>query len=233
MRRIAFALAAAVASLFLIAPDHAAVAAPSPLRMLAVGDSLTVGYGAPAGQGWTAEFVKQAAAAGTEVQITTLAVGGWGTADVLPQLAAAILATQPDLVVLSLGTNDAADPTLNGFEARYGKILTTLLDISPALIAPAWIEYSAAPGWMQLSVTEGSANDAIYRCLAARAWLGSRLAGLPDYQPITWTYLGPDGIHLTAGGYQVMGRQVYRAVRANYGWATIPDEYPALTGHRP
>lgn len=235
MRRI-LAVLVLFATMLVALPSP--VHALTPLRILAIGDSLTVGYGDPSG-GWRTEFATLAAAAGVEAHIDSYAVGGWGTTDVLPGLAAVLVATKPDLVVVAIGTNDAAGGGVDvaGFEVRYQRILGTILDASSALVAPAWMTYSQPPASSVLSLGEGLRNDAIFRCELARGWLATppapRLAGLVDLQPISPSLLAVDGIHLTPAGYQVMGRQIYRGVRVAYGWPAIPDELPALTGHRP
>lgn len=228
MRRVLVALVLLATMLVALpSPSHAL----SPLRVLAVGDSLTVE------PGWRNEFSALAAAAGVDVQYDVYAVRGWGTADALPGLAAVLVATKPDLVVVLLGTNDSAAGATDvpGFEARYQRMLGTILDASSATVAPAWMTYSQPPA--TLAAGEALRNDAIFRCIAARGWLATppapRLAGIVDLQPISPSLLGPDGIHLTAAGEAVEGRQVYRAVAPGKGWPAIPDEVPPLTGHRP
>lgn len=237
-RRSILTASAAAPAAALAAAAPARADPPTSRRVLGLGDSLTVGYGDPAG-GWPPEFAALAAAAGTTVNIDSYAVGGWGTTDALPGLAAVLVATRPDLVVVAIGTNDAAGGGVDvaGFEARYQRILGTILDASSALVAPAWMTYSQPPASPVLTAGEALRNDAIFRCLAARGWLASppapRLAGIVDLQPISPSLLSPDGIHLTPAGYAVMARQIYRGVRGAYGWPAIPDEVPALTGHRP
>ena len=227
MRRVLLALVL-LAALVVALPSPAR--ALTPLHVLAVGDSLTVDAG------WRTEFSTLAAAAGVDAQFDVYAVRGWGTADALPGLAAVLVATKPDLVVIAIGTNDAAAGASDvpGFEARYQRILGTVLDASSALVAPAWMAYSVPPS--TLAGGEAARNDAVFRCEAARGWIGGsdpRLAGLVDLQPISPSFFVADGIHLTGAGYQVMGRQIYRGVRVAYGWPAIADESPALTGHRP
>jgi lysophospholipase L1-like esterase len=230
MRRALVALLLAAAVLFALPSPARAL---TPLHVLAVGDSLTVD------PGWRVEFSTLAAAAGVDAQFDVYAVRGWGTADALPGMAAVLVATKPDLVVIAIGTNDSAAGAgdVPGFEDRYQRLLGTILDASSAAVAPAWLAYSQPPASAALTVGEGMRNDAIFRCIAARGWLASppapRLAGIVDLQPISPSYFVADGIHLTAAGEAVMGRQVYRGVRASQGWPAIPDESPALTGHRP
>lgn len=205
-------------------------------EVLALGDSLTVGYGPDSDKmAWRGEFIAQAKAAGTDIHMNMLAVGGWSTADVLPQLAATLLSVKPDLVIVCLGTNDSADPTLNGFEARYSKIIATILDMSDALIEPCFIQYSAIG--VPFATTQGKANDAIFRIMANRGVFepggNPRFVGWADLSVIPWTYLSSDGVHLTPEGYKVMGRQIYRGAQGGEGWTVIPVETVPLDGHRP
>jgi lysophospholipase L1-like esterase len=228
MRRIV-AVAMLLAALLLTTPSMAARAL-SPLRILAIGDSLTVGYGDPSGEAWRGPFTNLATAAGVDASISMLAVGGWSTRDVLPQLGAALLATEPDLVIVCIGTNDAKDPTLDGFESRYASIIATILDLSTAKLAPCLLQYSALPGDPPLAVTEGRVNDAIRRILAGRGVFTAagnpRFVGWADLTTITPEYLTADGVHPGRAGYAVMGRQIYRGIHAFYGWPTIRPENP-------
>lgn len=215
---------------------------PPPLvrKVLAIGDSTTRGgYGGddPARVAWREEFASLAGAAGVHIDMTVMAVGGWSTADVLPQLVAVLLSVKPDLVIINLGTNDAKDPTLAGFRARYESIIGAILDSSDAQIAPSFITYSAIG--VPFATVEGHVNDIIWSIMDSRGVFGpggfgpgTRWAGWAHNDLITWTYL-VDGVHLYHAGYQVMGRQEYRAVAGNEGWPAIPDEVPALSGHRP
>jgi lysophospholipase L1-like esterase len=223
-------------------PSHANVnPPPATLNVLALGDSITRGgYGGddPARVAWRQEFAQLAAAAGTTVDMTVMAAGGWSTADVLPQLAAVLIAVRPDLVIINLGTNDAKDPGLAGFRSRYASILGTILDVSDAKIAPTFVVYSAIG--VPFATVEGQVNDQIYGLLSERGVFavggsgpGTRWAGWASCDRIAWTYL-VDGVHLFHAGYQLMGRQYYRAVAGTYGWPAIPDDSPtSLSGHRP
>jgi lysophospholipase L1-like esterase len=212
----------------LLATPLIAARALTPLRILAVGDSLTVGYGDPSGKAWRGPFTTLATAAGVDVRMSMLAVGGWSTRDVLPQLGAALLATEPDLVVVCIGTNDAKDATLDGFEARYASIIATILDLSTAKMVPCLLQLSALPGNPPLAAAEARANDIIRGILAARGVFSAggnpRFAGWADLSTIAPAYLTADGVHPGRAGYAAMGRQIYRGVRASYEWPPISPE---------
>jgi lysophospholipase L1-like esterase len=241
MRRI-FAVLVLLATLVVVLPGvGAADSPPATLRVLALGDSITRGgYGGddPGRVAWRREFVDLAAAAGTTVDMTVMAAGGWSTADVLPQLAAVLLDKRPDLVIIALGTNDAKDPGLAGFRDRYSRILGTILDVSDAQIALTLITYSAIG--VPFATTEASVNDTIWSLMSERGLFapggigpGTRWAGWAHCDAIAWTYL-VDGVHLYHAGYVVMGWLMYEAVMGNYGWPAVSlSPAPLLTGHRP
>ncbi len=95
-------LAALVAwSLALAAPASAA----EPLRILALGDSLTAGYGLAPEDGFVAQLQDALDAAGANVRVLDGGVSGDTTAGGLARLDWA-LADDPDLVILELGAND-------------------------------------------------------------------------------------------------------------------------------
>lgn len=88
-------------SLALAAP----VSAAEPLRILALGDSLTAGYGLSPEQGFVAQLQDALDAAGADAQVLDGGVSGDTTAGGLARLDWA-LADDPDLVILELGAND-------------------------------------------------------------------------------------------------------------------------------
>lgn len=234
-------LAALLAALLALSSPGRADSPPPTLKVLAIGDSITRGgYGGDDSTrvAWRQEFIDLAAQAGTTVDMTVFAAGGWTTNDVLPQLAAVLIATKPDLVIIALGTNDAKDPSLTGFRSRYESIVGTILEISTAQIATSFITYSV--NGVPFATTEGQINDIIWSIMDARGVFGpsgfgpgTRWAGWAHNDTIAWTYL-VDGVHLFHTGYIVMGWLMYQAVMGNYGWPAVTlSPAPLLTGHRP
>lgn len=78
-----------------------------PLRILVVGDSLSAEYGLTRGTGWV-ELLKQSLA-GTQpaTDITNASISGDTTSGGLSRIDALLGKTQPDIVVIELGANDA------------------------------------------------------------------------------------------------------------------------------
>lgn len=83
--------------------SHAAPARP--LRLLALGDSLTAGYGLPPGDGFVPRLQAALQAKGHNVTVLNGGVSGDTTAGGLTRLDWA-LADRPDAVIVELGAND-------------------------------------------------------------------------------------------------------------------------------
>ncbi|MGB8843818.1 MAG: arylesterase [Aliidongia sp.] len=75
-------------------------------KLLALGDSLTAGFGLPSEQGFTARLQAALAAAGTKIDIINAGISGDTSAGGLARLDWA-LADQPDFAIVELGANDA------------------------------------------------------------------------------------------------------------------------------
>lgn len=80
-------------------------AASEPIRLLAIGDSLTAGYGLPADVSFPVQLEAALRARGYPVAVINAGVSGDTTAGGLARLDWA-LADEPDLVLVELGAND-------------------------------------------------------------------------------------------------------------------------------
>jgi lysophospholipase L1-like esterase len=81
----------------------------TPLRFVALGDSLTEGVGDPVGdswRGWAELLADGLAPVATPAEFTNLAVSGAQTRDVLERQTPAALALRPDVVSVVIGVND-------------------------------------------------------------------------------------------------------------------------------
>jgi hypothetical protein len=232
VRAKAALLALALLATLLLAGSTPTRAAVARLHLVVVGDSIAKGYGSSDGQGWRSKLIADVAASGTELTITSYAVGGWGTADALPGLGTLLLDKDPDLVLIALGTNDALGD-IGLFEWRYNWLLNVAIDICRAKVAVAFLGYPAG----LLGVRVGYANDAIWRASYAHGFMASprpaRFAGFVDFQVIPHADLDAGGIHPRDIGYAAMAHQIERVLGPAYGWAAPPADVPALTGRRP
>jgi acyl-CoA thioesterase I len=114
----------------------AAPARADQIRILALGDSLTAGYGLPQGDGFTDQLQAALQARGYDAVVLNAGVSGDTTAGGVARLDWA-LGDDPDLVIVELGSNDALrgiDPAVS--RANLDAILTELDKRGiPALLA--------------------------------------------------------------------------------------------------
>ena len=138
----------------------AAPAAPGPVRILVLGDSLASGYGLAAADGFLAQLQRALAGRGHDATLVDAAVSGDTTAGGRARLEWA-LADGADAVIVELGANDALrgiDPAAS--RANLDAILTRLAaDGLPVLLAGM-----AAP--RNLGTDYVAAFDAMYGELA-------------------------------------------------------------------
>jgi acyl-CoA thioesterase-1 len=156
----AVAKATAVAALMLAAASP--VLAGEPVKILALGDSLTAGYGLAEGDGFTVKLQKALKDKGYDVQVINAGVSGDTTAGGRARLDWA-LGDQPQVAVVELGANDGLrglDPAST--RENLDAILTTLKDRKiPTLLAGMY-----AP--RNLGREYGDRFNAIYPDLAAK-----------------------------------------------------------------
>ncbi|UEM04034.1 arylesterase [Skermanella rosea] len=157
------AAAAGLALLALVAvPEGRLAAAAEPVRILALGDSLTAGYGLPEQDGFTARLQRALRDKGYQADVINAGVSGDTTAGGRARLEWA-LADQPQAVVVALGANDGLrgiDPAST--RENLDAILATLKEREvPTLLAGMY----APPN---LGRDYGERFNAIYPELAAK-----------------------------------------------------------------
>ena len=157
----AVAKATALAALALAAAG-APVLAGEPVKILALGDSLTAGYGLPEADAFTTRLQKSLKDKGYDVQVINAGVSGDTTAGGRARLDWA-LGDQPQVAVVELGANDGLrglDPAST--RENLDAILTALKERKiPTLLAGMY-----AP--RNLGREYGDRFNAIYRDLAAK-----------------------------------------------------------------
>jgi len=129
-------LTIALMVLSLVLAPNPAAADPAEIRVLALGDSLTAGYGLPAGQGFADQLERALRAKGVKARVLNAGVSGDTTAGGLARLDWA-LGDKPDVAIVELGANDmlrGLDP--KAAESNLDKILGRLKRAGvPALLA--------------------------------------------------------------------------------------------------
>jgi acyl-CoA thioesterase-1 len=139
----------------------ATAAAGAPLKILAFGDSLTAGYGLPAGDTFTAQLEAALRAKGIEAEVIDGGVSGDTTAGGKARLDWA-LGDRPDFAILELGANDA----LRGLDPAEAKAnLDWMLARFAAAKVPVLLAGMMAP--RNLGEDYVKAFDGMYPALAA------------------------------------------------------------------
>lgn len=191
---------AAAASLLLL--PLAAPAAADPLTLVALGDSLTQGYGLPQEQGFVPQLQAWLREKGADVTVVNAGVSGDTSAGGLARLGWT-LAGGADTMIVALGGNDL----LRGLDpAETRANIDAILRQAEARGLPVLLMGLPAPG--NYGPEYKAAFDAIWPELAAEhgaQLVPNMLAGLSDLPPDQRAGLvQPDGLHPSAAGVKVM-----------------------------
>jgi acyl-CoA thioesterase-1 len=183
-----------------------------PLRILALGDSLTAGFGLGPGQGFVPQLQKALNEKGIQAEVLDGGVSGDTTAGGLSRLDWA-LADKPDLVILELGANDmlrGTDP-----EETRANLDAMLAKLKAAKARVLLAGMRAAPS---LGADYALAFEAIYRDLAAKydvplySFFLEGVAADPKLNQ-------PDGLHPNEAGVAEIVRRILPHVLAAAGMA--------------
>lgn len=187
----------------------------APLRLVALGDSLTAGYGLPASQAFPTRLQAALKAAGHDVVIENAGVSGDTTSAGLARLDWSV-PDGTDGVILELGANDmlrGLDPAIA--ETSLDAILARLKQRGiPVLL----VGMQAAPN---LGAAYKQGFDAIYPRLAEKygvrfyPFFLDGVAGQPSLNQ-------PDGLHPTAAGVDLIVQRILPAVEGFL--ATLPGK---------
>jgi lysophospholipase L1-like esterase len=172
------------------------------VRIMCVGDSITVGAGATDGLGYRPWLTDMLARRHITSTLTVVAEGGQTMRVMAPRALAALPTAQPDIVLIAIGTNDAVQPDMTDFAGRLGTFVDQILASSPTVkVAVARISLSRI-AWM--ATAQGPVNAAVDSVVAARH-SGGRVASA-DLTVVTerWT---ADGIHPLDAGYCRIAQQ--------------------------
>lgn len=197
------ALLALAVHLGMTAPEAASAA---PLKILALGDSLTSGYGLPPGEGFTDQLGQALKDAGVSARVINGGVAGDTSADGLARLDWS-LADDPALVIIELGGNDALrglDP--KGTKANLDAILSKLQAQHRAILLTGML---APPN---LGDEYAASFNPIFPALAEQhgvvfyPFFLDGVAGNPSL-------VQSDGIHPTAQGVAIIVQRILPALR--------------------
>lgn len=172
--------------------------AQQPVRLLALGDSLTAGFGLPAGQGFVPQLQAALAARGRPVRVLDGGVSGDTIAGGLARLDWA-LADNPQAAIVALGGNDG----LRGLPIPASRAaLNRILDRLEAARLPVLLSGMIAPP--NLGAAYGAEFSAMFAdAAAARPALIHQpffLDGIAGVRELNQA----DGIHPNAQGVRAM-----------------------------
>lgn len=171
-----------------------------PATIVALGDSLTHGYGLPPGDGFVPQLEAWLNEKGAEVTVVNAGVSGDTTAGGRARIGWALSDTA-DALVVALGGNDL----LRGLPPEESRAnLTAIMEEAKARNLPVLLIGMQAPG--NYGPDYKADFDAIYPDLAAQydallapSFLGA-LTDLPDRDQTVQDLMQPDGIHPNANG---------------------------------
>ena len=185
--------------------SHAAAART--LRLVALGDSLTAGYGLPPGKAFPDRLEAALRAKGWDVKVINAGVSGDTAADGLARYEWAV-PPDADALIIELGANDM----LRGLKPEATKAtLAAILDKARAAHLPTLLAgMRAAPN---LGPEYAGQFSAIYPALAKNydvplyPFFLDGVAGDPKLNQ-------PDGLHPTADGVEVIVQKILPSVEA-------------------
>jgi len=183
----------------------------APVKLLALGDSLTAGYGLPPGQGFVPRLEAALRARGRAVTVLDGGVSGDTTAGGLARLDWA-LADTPQAVIFELGGNDG----LRGLPPTATRAnLTAILDKLQARRLPVLLAGMIAPP--NLGAEYGREFAAVFHDLAAQrpslVFYPFFLEGVAGDRALNQ----PDGIHPNEAGVAEIIRRILPAVEQLLG----------------
>jgi acyl-CoA thioesterase I len=205
---IIFACAAALA--VMIAPLSAPLAQGRPLRLVALGDSLTAGYGLPQEAAFPAVLERALKAKGYRVEIANAGVSGDTSSGGLDRLDWSV-PDGTDGVIVELGANDmlrGLDPAVT--RRAVGAIVERLKARNiPVMLAGMYASRNLGPDYVQKF-------DSLYPDIAKRHDLVLYpffLDGVAGERSLNL----PDGLHPTAKGVEIIVGRILPTVESFLG----------------
>lgn len=176
-------------------------AAVKPVKLLVLGDSLSAGFGLPAGEGFESRLAAALAKAGHPVEIQDGAVSGDTTAGGLARLSW-VLGGDPEAAIVELGGNDG----LRGIQpAEVEHNLSAILDRLAARHIP--VLFAGMYALPNLGPQYDKAFRAVFDRLGKRPgiiyypFFLTGVAGVPELEQ-------QDGIHPNAAGVDIIVQRI-------------------------
>lgn len=199
-------------------PVAARAAASGFTRVVAVGDSLTEGVGAPAPgglAGWPRQMVEILSARGRYVDLSNLAERGLTVREVHHRQASMAAALEPDVVTVMAGTNDVLRPRwdIGRFAADVDALFTAVTSAAPVVVTATLPDFTAnaflPPGAGPVARRRlARANDVLWTHASRRGFLLVDLWRIPAARDSrVWSV---DRLHPNALGHRLLAYEVAR-----------------------
>ena len=160
--------------------------------LLVLGDSISAGYGLPAGQGWVPLLEARLASAGYRYAVVNASISGDTTAGGRARLPSLLTQRRPTIVVIELGGNDAL---------RGGNLAATRANLEAMVTAAQGAKAQVLIIGMQLPPNYGPAYVRDFNGLFADVARAKRVPLVPAFYAgfgEDLTQFQPDRIHPTA-----------------------------------
>lgn len=196
---------------------------PAAARLLALGDSYTIGAGVDANERWPVLLQQRLLAVGTHLAAPEIiAVTGWTCADLGAAMDSAHLAPPYALASLCIGVNDEYEGVdVNDYRPQFRTLLqraTTLVEDRPERVLvvsiPDWSVTRCARERGRNTAVEAAAIDAYNACAQAETsaagatWID--VTGISRAHP---DELAADGLHPSAAQYRRWLTPIFAAAR--------------------
>ena len=180
---------------------QAAPAGARTLRLVALGDSLTSGYGLPPAEAFPSRLQAALREKGWDVEVVNAGVAGDTAADGLLRFYTAV-PPDADALILELGGND-----MNGRvpPEMMKRALSAILDKARSAHLPTLV------AGMRPAPNVGSEYSAVYSALA-KDYQAELYPYFLDGVVADWTFVQPDGTHPNAEGVNVIVARILPSV---------------------
>ena len=199
-------------------------AAPSPLRLLALGDSYTIGEAVTAAERWPALLAQRLRQAGVDVgEPQIVAVTGWTTDELAQGMDAATLLPAHDLVTLQIGVNNQyRGRGLDEYAVQFGALLERAIALAGdragrvlVVSIPDWgvTRFAREQGRDRMRIAaELDTYNAIGRDETRRA--GAHFVDITGISRAHPELVADDGLHPSAAQYALWLEAIEPIVRA-------------------
>lgn len=138
---------------------------PMPIRLLALGDSYTVGERVGKLEAWPIQLIRALRSSGRGAEEpTTVAVSGWDTRDLIEALNLSDLESPFDVVTLQIGVNNQfRNGTVSDFEVGLSNLIEKAIDLAGGNVAN--VVLISIPDWSVTPFAEGAPKQDIAKSI--------------------------------------------------------------------